>query len=149
MDRFVSRILLAAALAAMASCTPSREEIQPPPPPPPAAPAPAPAPAPPKIEVLRLQMAENKEFVGVRLRVPGGGKTDLQTADVYLVDDATGEKFTVVRLHRIGRKAEFRDPKDKDIHHLMFRNREGKLKIGSRVTVVIGTVRYEHLLIQP
>jgi hypothetical protein len=31
----------------------------------------------------------------------------------------------------------------------MFRNQEGKLKIGSRVTLVIGPERREHLLVQP
>jgi hypothetical protein len=45
--------------------------------------------------------------------------------------------------------AEFRVPGEKDVHHMMFRNREGKLKIGSLVTVVVGTARKEHLPVQP
>ncbi|MEW6721588.1 MAG: hypothetical protein AB1346_14170 [Thermodesulfobacteriota bacterium] len=153
MKRDIGRVLLAAALLVLSSCTASRKELQPPPPPPPPVPAPAPAPtpapAPPKIEVVKLQMAANKEFVGIQLRVPGSERKNLQASEIYLVDETTGEKFTVVRLDRIGRLAEFRDPKDKSIHHLMFRNRDGKLKIGSKISVVIGTVRYEHLLIQP
>jgi hypothetical protein len=45
--------------------------------------------------------------------------------------------------------AEFRVPGEKEVHHIMFRNREGKLKIGSRVTVVVGPARQEHLLVRP
>jgi len=30
----------------------------------------------------------------------------------------------------------------------LFRNREGKLKVGTRVTVVVGSARKEHLQLQ-
>jgi hypothetical protein len=81
--------------------------------------------------------------------VIGGDRFDPEGAEIYLVDESTGERFPVVRLQRIGRMAEFRVPGEKDVHHVMFRNQEGKLKIGSRVTLVIGPERREHLLVQP
>jgi hypothetical protein len=81
--------------------------------------------------------------------VIGGGGFDPEATEIYLVDESTGERFSVVRLQRIGRMAEFRVPGEKDVHQLMFRNREGKLKIGSLVTLVVGTARKEHLLVQP
>jgi len=101
------------------------------------------------MEVTQLRMAANREFVGVRFRVTGGDRFDPEAKEIYLIDESTGEKFSVVRLQRIGRMAEFRVPGEKDVFHIMFRNPEGKLKIGSRVTVVMGTVRQEHLRIQP
>jgi len=101
------------------------------------------------MEVVQLRLTTNQEFVGVRFRMVGGDRFDPEAAEIYLVDESTGEKFTVVRLERIGRMAEFRVPGEKDLHHIMFRNREGKLKIGSRVTVVVGPARQEHLLVQP
>jgi hypothetical protein len=101
------------------------------------------------MEVVQLRLAANREFVGVRVRMVGGDRFDPEATEVYLVDESTGERFSVVRLQRIGRMAEFRVPGEKDVHQIMFRNREGKLKIGSRVTVVVGSARQEHLLVQP
>ena len=109
---------------------------------------PSPAPS-QRVEVAELRLAANREFVGVRFRMIGGDRFDPEATEIYLVDESTGEKFSVVRLERIGRIAEFRVPGEKDVHHIMFRNREGKLKIGSRVTVVVGAARQEHLLVQP
>ncbi len=101
------------------------------------------------MEVVQLRLAANGEFVGVRFRMIGGDRFDPGATEIYLVDESTGERFSVVHLQRIGRMAEFRVPGEKDVHHIMFRNREGKLKIGSRVTVVVGPARQEHLPVQP
>ena len=87
----------------------------------------------------------NGEFVGLRLRVIGVEKFDPGAMEAYLIDESTGERFPVVRLHRIGRLAEFTVPGEKDVHNILFRNREGKLKPGARVTVVFGSIRKEHL----
>ena len=90
----------------------------------------------------------NGEFVGVRLRMTGVEKFDPMAMEAYLVDESTGEKFPVVRLQRIGRLAEFTVPGEKGVHNILFRNREGKLKVGTRVTVVVGSARKEHLQLQ-
>lgn len=105
-------------------------------------------PPPPRVEVVQIRLAANHEFVGVRFRMIGPDRFDPETTEIYLVDESTGERFSVVRLQRIGRLAEFRDPGENDVHHVMFRNREGKLKYGSRVTVVVGPARQENLLLQ-
>jgi hypothetical protein len=101
------------------------------------------------MEVTQLRLAANRDFVGVRFRMIGGDRFDPEATEIYMVDESTGERFSVVRLQRIGRIAEFSVPGEKDVHQIMFRNREGKLKIGSRVTVVVGAARQEHLLVQP
>jgi hypothetical protein len=132
--RIGSRVLLAVALCLVASCSATKEALRPPP---------------PQVDVIQLRLAANREFVGLRFRMLGGDRIDPEGSEIYLVDESTGERFSVVRLQRIGRMAEFRVPGEKDVHHIMFRNREGKLKIGMRVTVVIGTARREHLLIEP
>jgi len=129
-----SRVLLAAALCLIASCSAKKEALRPPP---------------QRVEVVLLQLAANREFVGVQFRMIGGDRFDPEATEIYLVDESTGEKFSVVRLQRIGRMAEFRVPGEKDVHHIMFRNQEGKLKVGSRITVVVGPARQEHLLVQP
>jgi hypothetical protein len=129
-----SRVLLAAAMCLIVSCSANKEALRPPP---------------PRMEAVHLQLAEGGEFVGVRFRMIGGDRFDPEATDIYLVDESTGERFTVVLLQRIGRMAEFRVPGEKDVHHILFRNRGGKLKAGSQVTVVMGPVRQEHLLVQP
>jgi hypothetical protein len=135
MNKNGSLILLTAALCLFASCSSKKEALRPP--------------LPSRLEVIQLRLAANREFVGVRFRMVGGDRFDPDAAEIYLVDESTGERFSVVRLQRIGRLAEFRIPGEKDVHHIMFRNREGKLKIGSLVTVVVGSARQEHLLVQP
>src|SRR5512140_1450040 len=143
MNRNRKFILLAAALCLIASCSAKKETLVPPPPPPP------PPPSSPRVEVTRLQLAANREYVGVRFRMIGSDRFDSKATEIYLVDESTGERFPVVRLQRIGRMAEFSVPGEKDVHQVMFRNREGKLKIGSRVTLVVGSSRQEHLRVQP
>jgi hypothetical protein len=138
MNRSGRLILLAAALCLIASCSAKKEALAPPPPP-----------SSPRMEVTQLRLAANREFVGVRFRMIGRDRFDPEATEIYLVDESTGDRFPVVRLQRIGRMAEFRVPGEKDVHHIMFRNREGKLKIGSVVTLVVGPARKEHLLVQP
>jgi hypothetical protein len=136
MDRNRRLILLAAALFLIASCSAKKEAL-------------VPSPSSPQMEVTRAQLAANREYVGVRFRVIGSNQFDPNATEIYLIDESTGERFSVVRLQRIGRMAEFSVPGEKDVHQIMFRNQEGKLKVGSRVTLVVGSARQEHLLVQP
>ena len=138
MNRIRKCILLVAVLCLIASCSAKKEALVPPPPPPA-----------PRMEVTQMQLAANREYVGVRFRMIGSDRFDPTATEIYLVDESTGERFSVVRLQRIGRMAEFSVPGEKDVHQIMFRNREGKLKIGSRVTLVVGPSRQEHLQVQP
>lgn len=132
----MKRILWVIMLCILASCA-GKKELRPPPPPPP-----------PELNVVQCRLMSNGEFVGVRFRVIGVEKFDSGAMEAYLIDESTGERFPVVRLQRIGRLAEFTVPGEKDLHNILFRNREGKLKVGARVTVVFGSIRKEHLQLQ-
>ena len=131
---FSKRILWVVILCILASCA-GKKELRPPPPP-------------PELDVVQCRLVSNGEFVGLRLRVIGVEKFDPGAMEAYLIDESTGERFPVVRLQRIGRLAEFTVPGEKDLHNILFRNREGKLKVGARVTVVFGSIRKEHLQLQ-
>jgi hypothetical protein len=104
-------------------------------------------PLPRGVDVVQCSMAANREFVGVLFRMTGPERYDPEGMEAYLIDEGTGEKYQVVRLQRIGRIAEFTTPGEKGVHHVMFRNRDGNLKTGSYVTVVIGPGRQERVLI--
>ena len=99
MNRSGRLLLFAAALCLIASCSAKKEALAPPPPP-----------SSPRMEVTQLRLAANREFVGVTFRMIGGDRFDPEAKEIYLVDESTGEKFSVVRLQRIGRMAEFRVP---------------------------------------
>lgn len=132
---FPGRILCAVALCILASCA-GKKVLRPPPPPP------------PELDVVQCRLVSKGGFVGLRFRVVGLETFDPGTAEAYLIDESTGEKFPVVRLQRIGRLAEFTAPGEQGVHNVLFRNREGKLKPGTRVTVVFGSIRKEHLRLQ-
>ncbi len=132
MVNFSKRILWVVMLCILASCA-GKKEVRPPP---------------PELDVVQCRLVSKGEFVGVRFRVIGAGTFDPGAMEAYLIDESTGEKFSVVRLQRIGRLAEFTVPGEKDVHNILFRNREGKLKLGTRVTVVFGSIRKEHLQLQ-
>ena len=129
---FSKRILWVVILCILASCA-GKKELRPPP---------------PELDVVQSRLVSNGEFVGLRFRVIGVEKFDPGAMEAYLIDEATGDKFPVVRLQRIGRLAEFTVPGEKGLHNILFRNREGKLKVGARVTVVFGSIRKEHLKLQ-
>ncbi|NJD61947.1 MAG: hypothetical protein FIA93_04415 [Deltaproteobacteria bacterium] len=100
------------------------------------------------IEVTACRLASRNEFVDVRFRVHGKEKFDAVPADTYLLDEATGEKYYIVRLKRIGRLAETKNPSDPAAHTILIRNLNRKLKAGARVTVVVGGLRQEHVLVE-
>lgn len=102
----------------------------------------------PRLDVIQCRLASDGEFVGVRLRVHGRKTFDPEALETYLLDESTGEKFHVVRLQRIGRLAEFPVPGEKDTHNILFRNRDGRLKVGTHVTLIVGSSRVKHLVIQ-
>ena len=129
---FDKRILWVVMLCLLASCA-AKKEVRPPL---------------PELDAVQCRLVSKGEFVGVRFRVIGVGTFDPGAMEAYLIDESTGEKFSVVRLQRIGRLAEFTVPGEKDVHNILFRNREGKLKLGTRVTVVFGSIRKEHLQLQ-
>jgi hypothetical protein len=136
-------LLWAVTVCLLVSCA-GKEALRPPPP----NGKEALRPPPPKLDVVQCRLVSDGEFVGVRLRVIGVEKFDPEAMETYLLDESTGEKFSIVRLQRIGRLAEFTVPGEKDVHNILFRNREGKLKVGIHVTLVVGSARVEHLQLQ-
>jgi len=101
----------------------------------------------PRIEVLYIRMTGGGEFVDIRFRMYGIRKYDPEPSNSYVIDEATGEKFYITFLRRIGRLATTKGDKDGSIQFLNIKNREGKLKAGSLITVVAGPARQEHVVI--
>lgn len=102
----------------------------------------------PRIEVIHCRIAPSNEFVDVRFRISGTGSFEPDRADTYLVDEATGEKYYVMLLQRVGRLTEIRDRDATAAHSILFRNLDRKLRPGSRVAVVVGGMRQDHVLVE-
>lgn len=101
-----------------------------------------------RIEPVSCRLSENGEFVDVRLRYHGKEPFDPGRPGSFLLDEATGEKFFLLQLQRIGKVGATGQPDEQTVHSIMFKNRDGLLKPGARVTLVIGEHRREHLLLQ-
>ncbi|MDA8122707.1 MAG: hypothetical protein M0Z38_09105 [Deltaproteobacteria bacterium] len=102
----------------------------------------------PRIEVIHCRLAPSKEIVDVQFRVYGTGKVAPDPAGTYLLDEGTGEKYYLMVLQRIGRLAEIRNPEETAVHSIMFRNPYGILRIGAKVTLVVGELRQEHVVVE-
>ena len=153
MNRIARSVLWAAVLFCLVSCAAQKEEVIPTAPdtPPPVVSAPKPEPpppvaVPPKIEIIQLQMTEDQEYVNVRVRIKENELNSLDPSEVYLQDEATGKKYPVVRLQRIGRLASV--PGDRGARHIMFWNNEGGLKVGKLVTIRLGKYQKKNVLLQ-
>lgn len=110
-------------------------------------PAVRPTEAVPQIELVSCRLAASGELVDVQFRIREKGILDLQPANTYLVEEATGERFYIVRLQRIGPIAGVSEPRTGAVQYLVFKNREGKLRPGSRVTIVIGDAKLEQVVV--
>jgi len=103
-----------------------------------------------KLTVERAFMVANGSMVQVRFTVPPAKTTQwipVDQKDTYLVDEATGEKFFVMNLVRIGPAAQVRVPKGGGSSYMIIDNAHEHLKPGARVTVVIGDLKQEHVTV--
>ncbi|MCL2103223.1 MAG: hypothetical protein FWH25_04200 [Syntrophorhabdaceae bacterium] len=123
MNRITICVIGAAALFLLVSCAAKKEEV---------------ISAPPKVEVevVELRITENQEHVTAKVFIKEKDLNALDPSDVYLLDEASGRKYPVVRLQRIGKLAEF--PGEQGVRHIMFWNNEGGLKVGKLVTISLG-----------
>jgi hypothetical protein len=99
----------------------------------------------PRVEVLSCRLAANGEFVEVRYSLHVTAEFAPNSPEAYLLDEATGEKFFVMRLQRVGLLSDKAGAEGKAARSVIFRNREGRLKPGSLVTLIVGSIRQEHV----
>jgi hypothetical protein len=102
------------------------------------------------LTVDRAFLAGNGSMLQVRFRVPRPKSTQwlpVDEKDTYVVDEATGEKFFVLNLVRIGPAAQVRLPKGGGSSYIVIDNRHERLKSGARITVVIGALKQEHVTV--
>lgn len=102
----------------------------------------------PKFEVVSCRFAAGRELVDVKLKVAGPETFRFDPRSTYLVDEATGERFYLVQLRRIGPLAEVTEAGKGAVRSITFRNREGKLRPGASLTLVIGEERLRNMILK-
>ena len=95
-----------------------------------------------KLEVLQVELASDPGLVYVRFRTVGIPRITADGAFSYLEDPATGERYRIVRVPRIGLLAP-RHLVDNGNSYMVIRNTGNTLKAGQKVTVVVAGVRQE------
>lgn len=106
--------------------------------------------APSVLTVDRAFLAGGGSMLRVNFKVPSPRTTQWLPVDpkqTYVVDEATGEKFFVLNLARIGPAAQVRLPKGGAASYMVIDNRHEHLKPGARITVVVGALKQEHVTV--
>ena len=104
------------------------------------------------IQALHVRLTANGTMVDFRYRVLDPDKAvPLFRREVkpYIVDEATGAKFAVPDLPKVGAvRSTTRDPVAGQEHYILFTNPNSFMKSGSKVTVVISGYKKEHLVVE-
>ncbi len=96
-----------------------------------------------KIHICQAVLSGHGSFVDIRYRLSRPDRAQGRFP-VYLVDEATGSRFELMRLPRYGR-IRTKHNKYQASGILLFRNRSNIIRTGSRVTLVFGPLRVQHI----
>jgi hypothetical protein len=103
------------------------------------------------IRVVSLRQTANGHLLDFRYRVvdPEKAKSLLRREDKpVLIDEASGKRFPVPQMPKIGAlRQSSLAPEAGKVYFILFKNPFGLLKSGSKVTVVIGNFKAEHLVV--
>ncbi len=111
-----------------------------------------------KVEIVAALVTGGGEIIDVRYRLVEG-KASTDPMQTYILDEATGERLNVMQASKIGRLASgrirgdedlpeaLRDPDFKPVSYALFMNKGGKVKAGTKMTVVIGGIKEEHVVL--
>jgi len=104
------------------------------------------------IQALHVRLTANGTMIDFRYRVldpDKAGPLFRREVKPYIVDEATGAKFAVPDLPKVGAvRSTTRNPVAGQEHYILFMNPNRFMKAGSKVTVVIGDYKKAHLVVE-
>ena len=104
-----------------------------------------------RLEVLKAKLIEKGSFLDVQFRVRGGlGNPNLfmrYARSAFVVEESTGARFSVWRFGRIGTLGQKRF-EEGPILFVRIDNSGGNIKKNSLVTLGIGGLRQEHIIVE-
>jgi hypothetical protein len=103
------------------------------------------------IEIVSTRLTAAGHMIDLRYRVVDpekAGSFISRSAKIYMIDQTTGERLSVPRT-RLGplRQTSVKPLKDK-IYFVFFANKDGVVREGSRVAVIVGDQKIENLVVQ-
>lgn len=104
------------------------------------------------IEIMSIRSSSGGQMIDFRYKVIDADKAQfLMNRDVkpYLLDPVNGAKFFVPSYPKVGSmRAMSSSPKEGRVYFILFSNHGGVIDTGKNVTVVIGDLKIENLVIQ-
>ncbi|RMG74370.1 MAG: hypothetical protein D6710_01690 [Nitrospirae bacterium] len=106
-----------------------------------------------ELEVKHAVLSVGGNILDVRYRIVGVDEFFVDPKDVYVIDEETGQRFPVMGVAKIGNLAAktLRGVKDEDgkrYLYSLFILKPGVIKKGSKVTVVVGNLKKEHVIVE-
>jgi len=103
------------------------------------------------VRVLQIRLSAEGYMLDFRYRVLDAGKAaPLFSREVkpYLIDEISGAMFLVPEPPKVGALRTTRPPQAGKNYFILFANPGQYIKKGSKVTVIIGDFRAEHLVVE-
>jgi hypothetical protein len=104
----------------------------------------------PSLAVERAVLVGNGSMLQVHFSIPISTATQwipMEPNATHVIDEATGERFFVENLVRIGPAAQTRLPRGASASYMVIDNRHEHLKAGAKITVVVGGLKQEHVTV--
>lgn len=104
------------------------------------------------VDQLSVKLAESGQLVRFNYRVVDASKArplhDKASAP-YMLDEAAHAVLQIPEMEKVGKLRQAGPPENGKIYWMAFSNKGNYVKAGHRVSVVIGQVRVDGLVVQP
>ncbi len=103
------------------------------------------------IEITSVRMAADGYMVDFRYRVLDAKKAEtlfVRKNKPYLIDQTSQKVLAVPSMGKVGPLRTANKPQEGRIYWMFFGNKQGLIKPGSKVTVIIGDFRAENITVE-
>jgi len=103
-----------------------------------------------RIEVIRAWLSQGGRLLIISFRFDGiwNARDPRNLKEAYIIEESTRERFSVFRVGRVGALGQRNLNRQGPISVALIDNPEGKIKKDSRVTLVIGNLHQEHVVVE-
>jgi len=102
-----------------------------------------------RIEVVKASLSRGGLSLDIRFRLREVGNLNRPRSpiEIYVIEESSGERFNVLRVSGVGALGQ-RRLNQGPILFALIDNSERKIKKDSRVTLVVGKLRQEHIVVE-
>jgi hypothetical protein len=103
------------------------------------------------VDDLRVKIAESGQLVRFSYRITDAQKAaaiNEKTSAPYLLDERTHAVLQVPTMEKVGPLRQSQSPENGKSYWMVFSNKGGYVKAGHRVSVVVGPMRLDGLVVQ-